>query len=158
MSLLLYSLIPFVKALDWALEKWKKLSRVPTALALIGVLSIVAIPLCILPFVLGGVPAFFGILSVGMLLLFSSTSPLNGLILWVVPEEMQPFSVAMCNIWIHLLGDVPSPPITGALLHSTHYNWRLTMTLVACWLLFVPVVWCTGYVLGKNKKNGSILE
>ncbi len=44
--------------------------------------------------------------------------------MWGVPPALRPFAVSMSVVAIHVLGDVPSPPLLGA-LQGWVQNWRL---------------------------------
>jgi hypothetical protein len=46
-------------------------------------------------------------------LIFMSTGPINSAIINVVAPEMRATSVALSILAIHVLGDVPSPPLVG---------------------------------------------
>jgi hypothetical protein len=53
------------------------------------------------------------------LLLFVSTGPINSAIVNVVAPTERARAVALSILGIHLLGDVPSPPLIGALSDAT---------------------------------------
>ncbi|HYV41944.1 MAG TPA: MFS transporter [Thermoanaerobaculia bacterium] len=53
------------------------------------------------------------------LLLFASTGPINSAIVNVVAPTERATAVALSILGIHLLGDVPSPPLIGALSDAT---------------------------------------
>lgn len=44
--------------------------------------------------------------------------------MWSVPSQLRPFAMSMSVVAIHVLGDVPSPPLLGA-LQGRLQNWRL---------------------------------
>lgn len=60
---------------------------------------------------------------------FATTSPINGVLLWCVPPQQRTLSMALAVIGMHLLGDVPSPVVVGAMLENLGDD-SLTMTLV----------------------------
>ena len=51
----------------------------------------------------------------GCTCLFTTTTGINLLIMFSVPEVNRPFAIAMNSVFIHALGDVPSPVIVGYL-------------------------------------------
>ena len=51
-------------------------------------------------------------------------APSNAVCMWGVPPALRPFAVSMSVVAIHVLGDVPSPPLLGA-LQGWLQNWRL---------------------------------
>ena len=54
-------------------------------------------------------------LCLGCTCLFTTTTGINFLIMFSVPEVNRPFAIAMNSVFIHALGDVPSPVIVGYL-------------------------------------------
>lgn len=48
-------------------------------------------------------------LFVGCISLFATTSMSNVAIMWSVPVESRAFAIGFSTLWMHLLGDVPSP-------------------------------------------------
>jgi MFS family permease len=56
---------------------------------------------------------------VAELLLFASTGPINSAIVNVVSPTERATAVALSILGIHLLGDVPSPPLIGAISDAT---------------------------------------
>jgi hypothetical protein len=53
------------------------------------------------------------------LLLFASTGPINSAIVNVVAPGERATALALSILGIHLLGDVPSPPLIGAISDAT---------------------------------------
>ncbi len=43
----------------------------------------------------------------------SAQAPVAALGMWCVPQALRPLGISMMTITIHLLGDVPSPPLLG---------------------------------------------
>jgi MFS transporter, Spinster family, sphingosine-1-phosphate transporter len=62
--------------------------------------------------------------------MFMTQAPSNALVLWSVPPGLRPLAMSMCVVSIHVLGDVPAPPIAG-LLQGRLDNWRYTMATIA---------------------------
>ncbi|MBS0578738.1 MAG: MFS transporter [Proteobacteria bacterium] len=58
-------------------------------------------------------PVYMGALIVAELLMFMSTGPINAAIVNVVSPLERASAVALSMMAIHLLGDVPSPPLIG---------------------------------------------
>ena len=50
-------------------------------------------------------------------------APVNAVALWSVPTELRPLAMSLSVVVIHLLGDVPSPPLLGWLQDYLR-NWR----------------------------------
>jgi hypothetical protein len=43
--------------------------------------------------------------------------------MWSVPTSLRPFAMSMSVVAIHVLGDVPSPPLLGV-LQGALQDWR----------------------------------
>ena len=74
----------------------------------------------------------------------SLQAPVAALGMWCVPPTLRPLGASLMTVCIHLFGDVPSPPITGAI--QSHLadgkppeqgvqQWRLTLSLVSLLLV-----------------------
>lgn len=59
--------------------------------------------------------AFMVVFGAAQLFLFMVQAPIAGLSMWCVPRALRPLAVSCITIVIHVLGDVPSPPLLGAL-------------------------------------------
>lgn len=64
----------------------------------------------------------------------SPQAPSNALCMWTVPLGLRPFAMSVMVVAMHLLGDVPGPPLLG-LLQGHLNNWRLSMSLASLLLL-----------------------
>jgi hypothetical protein len=64
---------------------------------------------------------FVGVFAVGQFVLFTLQAPITRIILLAVPTELQPLAFSIQTISIHVLGDVPSPPIAG-FVHDTLFS------------------------------------
>ncbi|EKX36797.1 hypothetical protein GUITHDRAFT_40681, partial [Guillardia theta CCMP2712] len=72
-------------------------------------------PCCFLAFSATEYRKFIFFMIVGQFLAFATTSPVNGVLLWCVPAEVRTLSMALSVVGIHVLGDVPSPVVVGAM-------------------------------------------
>ncbi|PYO37816.1 MAG: MFS transporter, partial [Gemmatimonadetes bacterium] len=73
------------------------------------------------------------------LLLFASTGPVNSAIVNVVAPEIRATAVAASIFTIHILGDVPSPTLIGAISDATSLTKAVLIIPVA--LLVSGAVW-----------------
>jgi MFS family permease len=60
--------------------------------------------------------AFAALFLVGETFAFVVQAPVNAVILWSVPPGVRPLACSMTTVFIHGLGDVPTPPLFGAIL------------------------------------------
>jgi MFS family permease len=84
-----------------------------------GWATLAAAPAALVAFVSPSRPVFLSAIVVTELLLFASTGPINSAIVNVVAPTERATAVALSILGIHLLGDVPSPPLIGALSDAT---------------------------------------
>lgn len=71
--------------------------------------------------------AWFGAaFALGEFGMFLMAAPVNAVLLWSVPSDLRPFTLAAAEFAQHLLGDIPSPPALGW-LQGRISNWRVTM-------------------------------
>jgi MFS family permease len=117
-------------ALRWSrqaylwLSGWATLASVPFAIAALAVND----------------PAiFYPSLIVAQLLLFMSTGPINAALLNGVSPLERASAVGLGTFLMHLLGDVPSPPLIGYL--STAYSLASAVLIVPVAVALAGVLW-----------------
>jgi MFS family permease len=59
---------------------------------------------------------YLGVLCATVAFAFATSAGISRAIMLVVPSHVRPFALAMSSLLLHGLGDVPSPPIVGALI------------------------------------------
>ncbi|HMF09208.1 MAG TPA: MFS transporter [Thermoanaerobaculia bacterium] len=102
----------------WLGDWWLKRSR-GGYLWLSGVATLAAAPAALVAFVAPQKAVFLTAIVVAELLLFASTGPINSAIVNLVAPNERATAVALSILAIHLLGDVPSPPLIGAVSDAT---------------------------------------
>lgn len=80
-----------------------------------GWATILAAPAALAGFLLDAPAAYLSAIAVAELLLFASTGPINSVIVSVVRPGERATASALAIFAIHLFGDVPSPPLVGAI-------------------------------------------
>lgn len=78
-----------------------------------GVSTLAAVPFAWMAFTAHGRGAYTTAIVIAEILIFFSTGPVNSAIINVVEPERRATAVALSILAIHLLGDVPSPPLIG---------------------------------------------
>ena len=84
-----------------------------------GWATLAAAPAAVVAFVSPDRSVFLPAMVVTQLLMFASTGPINSAIVNVVAPTERARALALSILGIHLLGDVPSPPLIGALSDAT---------------------------------------
>ena len=80
-----------------------------------GIITLVAAPLTLVALAVARPSVYWPAIVAAELCLFASTGPINSAIVNVVSPHIRATAVALSIFAIHLLGDVPSPPIVGAI-------------------------------------------
>jgi MFS family permease len=99
---------------DWYLKRSKQ-----AYLWVSGWATLAAAPVALIAFVAPSRPLYMTAIVVAELLLFASTGPINSAIVNLVEPTERATAVALSILAIHLLGDVPSPPLIGAISDAT---------------------------------------
>lgn len=119
--------------LGGTLHDWLSQGRGPLKAGwlIINVTAILSLPLVFISFNCNSVPIFVASLFFGELLIFTSLSPINVLLLTSVEPVDSPLAMAGSVVFLHLLGDVPSVAFVGFMLDLTDRNWQLIFTIVS---------------------------
>jgi MFS family permease len=80
-----------------------------------GIVTLLAAPVALLALTASAPQLYFPAIVAAQLLLFMSTGPINAAIVNIVSPFERASAVALSMFTIHLLGDVPSPPLIGHL-------------------------------------------
>ncbi len=80
-----------------------------------GIATLAAAPVALVAFMAHARHVYMPAIVVAELLLFVSTGPINSTIVNVVPPALRATAGAVNILFIHLLGDVPSPPLIGVI-------------------------------------------
>ncbi|HXW73600.1 MAG TPA: MFS transporter [Steroidobacteraceae bacterium] len=80
-----------------------------------GVVTVVAAPLALIALTAAAPALYYPAIVLAEVLLFMSTGPINAAIANSVSAFERASAMALCVFAIHLLGDVPSPPLIGYL-------------------------------------------
>jgi MFS transporter, Spinster family, sphingosine-1-phosphate transporter len=109
-----------------------------------GFSMLLAVPLTWLAFTARERPVYMAAIVVAEVLVFVSTGPVNSAIVNVVEPDRRATAVALSILAIHLLGDVPSPPLIGFVSDKTslsHAMLILPFAFAASGLIWVFAAW-----------------
>ena len=93
---------------------------------------------------------FFAGIAFGCLALFTTTAGVNGALLWSIPNEHRSMALGLSVLFIHALGDVPSPIAIG-LIDDVYKKPVLTMSLTTLWLLWALLFWGLAYCYAMGR-------
>jgi MFS family permease len=112
-----------------------------------GWVTLAAAPAAVVAFVSPSKPVYLSAIVVTELLLFASTGPINSAIVNVVAPTERATAVALSILGIHLLGDVPSPPLIGALSDATSLG--TAFLLLPAVIAIAGAIWLTASRRGR---------
>src|SRR6266496_1370724 len=122
----------------WLSDKLLKVTQ-QSYLWVSGVATLIAAPLALVGLTAATPAVYWTAIVLAQLLLFSSTGPINSAIVNVVAPEIRATAVAVSIFTIHILGDVPSPTIVGALSDARSLGEAVLIIPIA--LLIGGAVW-----------------
>jgi MFS family permease len=96
-------------------DRWPGENRARANLRVCAVTTLISVPFAAACFLAGSPLGFFAGLAVAEFAIFMATSPINVVILQGVPMELRASAMALSIFAIHLLGDLISPPLIGAI-------------------------------------------
>eukprot|EP01026_Neomeris_dumetosa_P054551 TRINITY_DN49122_c0_g2_i2.p1 TRINITY_DN49122_c0_g2~~TRINITY_DN49122_c0_g2_i2.p1 ORF type:complete len:357 (+),score=41.67 TRINITY_DN49122_c0_g2_i2:3-1073(+) len=109
---------------------------------------------------------FVPLFSLGQASIFTAISPLTVLQLWTVPVILRPLACSIMTVSIHAFGDVPSPPIIGAVQTALekHFSvsvaWRysmvMTTTVLAISATFMFIGWRFSFTAKDYREVGEV--
>ncbi|HEY6148647.1 MAG TPA: MFS transporter, partial [Thermoanaerobaculia bacterium] len=104
-----------------------------------GWTALAAAPAAFVAFVAPQKAVYLSAIVVAELLLFASTGPINSAIVNLVAPTERATAVALSIFAIHLLGDVPSPPLIGAISDAT--SLAVAFRIVPVAMAVAGVIW-----------------
>ncbi len=107
-----------------------------------GVSALASAPLALVALTASSQPLYLAALVLGQLLLFASAGPINDVIVAVVPPSERATASSVAILAIHALGDVPSPPLVGAVSDRT--GLATAVLLVPAAIAVAGLLWTWG--------------
>ena len=103
-------------------------SSLATALRTSALAALVGFVFLEIAFACNSFAVFIVLLLIGQTFAFALQAPVNAVVLWSVAPRLRPLACSMTTVIIHVLGDVPTPPIFGHVLEQngepTPRRWR----------------------------------
>jgi MFS family permease len=134
-------------------DRW--LRRNPRALMWVcGLSSLAAVPCVALVVAVRDPALVWTFVALGSFLLVMSVGPVNAEIVNALAPNVRATGVAVCTTLIHLLGDVPSVPLIGALTdrltaaHGVAGAWERSFLVVPACILGGGLAWCAAALWG----------
>jgi MFS transporter, Spinster family, sphingosine-1-phosphate transporter len=104
-----------------------------------GVSSLLAAPVALVAFTHPNKTVYFTAIVIAEILVFASTGPVNSAIVNLVQPTERATALALSILIMHLLGDVPSPPLIGVISDRTSLAKAFLIIPVA--ILISGIIW-----------------
>jgi len=118
-----------------------------------GIATLLAVPFAWAVFSVSSPAAYYGAVVVAEILLFASTGPINSAVLNVVPPTDRATAVALSIFAIHVLGDVPSPVIIGAISDAS--SLQQAVMIVPAAVALSGLLWCAEAAIASRRARGG---
>jgi MFS family permease len=118
-----------------------------------GVATLAAAPLVLMGLTSPTPRLYWGAIAVAEVLLFASTGPINSAIVNVVGPEIRATAMAVSIFMIHVLGDVPSPALLGAISDRTSLAQAVLIIPVA--VLISGGIWTYAAWRGERRRGAE---
>jgi predicted MFS family arabinose efflux permease len=122
---------------------------------LCGVTVLLAAPLALLAVTTSNHVVFLAALVAAELLLFASTGPVNSAIVDVVPATQRATAVALSIFVMHMLGDVPSPPLIG-MISDVRHSLTTALMIVPAAMVVAGYIWLWAAWTGERTPSKSV--
>jgi MFS family permease len=134
----------------WLGDYWLKRSR-QGYLWFSGVVTVAAVPCALIALAAAAPPVYTAAIVAAELLLFMSTGPINAAIANIVSPLERASALALSTFAIHLLGDVPSPPLIGHLSDVSSLGRAVLVVPVA--IAIGGVIWLVAARVGAGAEE-----
>jgi MFS transporter, Spinster family, sphingosine-1-phosphate transporter len=105
-----------------------------------GFATLLAVPFTLLGLTHHTLWVYFPALAIAEVLIFVSTGPVNSAILNAVSPMERATAVGLSVLTMHFLGDIPSPPLIGALSDASSLERAFLIVPLA--ILVAGLIWC----------------
>ena len=116
-----------------------------------GIATLVAAPIALIALTVPAPVVYWSGIVVAEVLIFSSTGPINSAIVNLVAPGIRATAVAVSIFVIHVLGDVPSPTVLGAL--SDRSSLARAVLIIPVAVLLSGVIWT--YAAWRGERAGG---
>ncbi len=106
-----------------------------------GIATLIATPLTWIAITDPRPPVFLGAMILGEVFIFMCTGPVNSAIVNAVAPGQRSTALGLSVFIMHILGDIPSPPLIGAISDASSIDQALLLVPFA--FLVSGVIWCS---------------
>ena len=116
-----------------------------------GLSALLAAPAALAAFTVASRPVYLSMIVLAEILIFISTGPVNSAIVNVVAPDARATAVALSIFAIHLFGDVPSPPLIGAISDAS--SLAKAFLLIPAAIALSGAIWIAAALRGAGPKS-----
>jgi sugar phosphate permease len=128
----------------WLADRWLVTNR-QAYWWVSGIGALLAAPVALVTFTAESPAVYWSASAVCQVLLFASTGPINAATVNIVSPSMRATALALQILVIHLFGDVPSPPLIGAISDASSLGRAVLIMPVAILLGGIFWIWAARY-------------
>jgi MFS family permease len=121
-----------------------------------GVSMLIAVPFLFLALAAESPRVYLAAMVLGEIFVFIPTGPVNSAVINAVAPQDRAKAMAACILVIHLLGDVPSPPLVGFISDLASLEKALLMVPLAAFVC--SVIWLGSAVIGGRDRGSPAAE
>lgn len=123
-------------------------------LRLCAVSTAIGVPLAVLALLSPVAIPFFGLLFAAQVAFFVVSSPINAIVLRTVPDHLRASAMALSIFTIHVLGDLWSPALEGALADHVPRQWAMQLLPLA--FTVAAVLWWARTGAGARARGEGV--
>jgi sugar phosphate permease len=136
----------------WLADRWRPRRR-EADLWVCGLATLVAAPISLVVVTAEEPAVYLPAIVVAQLLLFASTGPVNAATMNAVPATERATASGLLILAIHLFGDVPSPPLVGAI--SDRASLETAFLILPAAIAVGGAIWLYGAWRGERSSSSS---
>lgn len=121
------------------------------------IFTILSLPFAFVAVFMQTVVTFLVFMLLAEFFMLFTVTPVNAVFLSCVEADLRGHSVGVATLMIHLLGDLSSPYIFGAISDATG-NQRYSLFFMSAWLIWTVIFWGAAclFIRRKLRQDGSV--
>jgi len=138
----------------WLADRWLLTNR-QAYWWISGIGALIAAPIALVTFTSESPAIYWSAAAASQVLLFASTGPINAATVNIVSPSMRATALALQILVIHLFGDVPSPPLIGAISDRSSLGQAVLIVPVAILICGLFWIWAAREGARVERSHGE---